>query len=328
MEFFKRKRDGLLATSQAILPSEVGANLPQENLESDETFGWEFSLTHRNHIRDFHYNVNAQISATKNRWNHKLDSRAGNSMENWYRGAVSGRNKDIWFSVEEGGRYNNYEDIWYHGTTGDLSSGTLPGDYWYKDWNSDGVIDGNDSHPMATYNLPVFNYGLTISADWKGIDLSMNWQGAAGIYNAYDEVFTEVCPFNGGAALDIYKDRWYTANITDDPWNPHTEWIKGYYPATGHSFNSWGTGIHNTSYIRLKTLEIGYTMPKKWMGIVGVKSLRIYANAYNLLTITGLKNMDPERPGHTGGVNGSGSGILFYNYPVNRTFNFGASIKF
>lgn len=328
MEFFKRKRDGLLATSQAILPSEVGANLPQENLESDETFGWEFSLTHRNHIRDFHYNVNAQISATKNRWDHKLDSRAGNSMENWYRGAVSGRNKDIWFSVEEGGRYNNYEDIWYHGTTGDLSSGTLPGDYWYKDWNGDGVIDGNDSHPMASYNLPVFNYGLTISADWKGIDLSMNWQGAAGIYNAYDEVFTEVCPFNGGAALDIYKDRWHTANITDDPWNPHTEWIKGYYPATGHSFNSWGTGIHNTSYIRLKTLEIGYTMPKKWMSIVGVKNLRIYANAYNLLTITGLKNMDPERPGHTGGVNGSGSGILFYNYPVNRTFNFGASIKF
>lgn len=54
MEFFNRKRDGLLATSQAILPSEVGANLPQENLESDETFGWEFSLTHRNHIRDFH----------------------------------------------------------------------------------------------------------------------------------------------------------------------------------------------------------------------------------------------------------------------------------
>lgn len=328
MEFFKRKRDGLLATSQAILPSEVGANLPQENLESDETFGWEFSLTHRNHIRDFHYNVNAQISATKNRWDHKLNSRAGNSMENWYRGAVSGRNKDIWFSVEEGGRYNNYEDIWYHGTTGDLSSGTLPGDYWYKDWNGDGVIDGNDSHPMASYNLPVFNYGLTISADWKGIDLSMNWQGAAGIYNAYDEVFTEVCPFNGGAALDIYKDRWHTANITDDPWNPHTEWIKGYYPATGHSFNSWGTGIHNTSYIRLKTLEIGYTMPKKWMSIVGVKNLRIYANAYNLLTITGLKNMDPERPGHTGGVNGSGSGILFYNYPVNRTFNFGASIKF
>ena len=328
MEFFKRKRDGLLATSSVVLPSEVGANMPQENLESDETFGWEFTLTHRHHIRDFHYNVSAQISATKSRWDHKLDSRAGNSMENWYRGAVSGRNKDIWFNVEEGGRYKNYEEIWYHGTTGDVGSGTLPGDYWYKDWNGDGVIDGNDQHPMATRSLPVFNYGLSFSADWKGIDFAMNWQGAAGIYNSYDEVFTEVCPFNGGAALDIYKDRWHTANIDDDPWNPNTKWIEGYYPATGHSFNSWGTGIRNTSYIRLKTLELGYTLPKRWMNVVGVKSLRVYANVYNLLTISGLKNMDPERPGRTGGINGGGEGILFYNYPVNRTFNFGASIKF
>ena len=328
MEFFKRKRDGLLTTSSVVLPSEIGANMPQENLESDETFGWEFTLTHRNHIRDFHYNVSAQISATKNRWDHKLDSRAGNSMENWYRGDVSGRNKDIWFNIEEGGRYKNYEDIWYHGTTGDVDSGTLPGDYWYKDWNGDGIIDGADSHPMATRSMPVFNYGISLSADWKGIDLSMNWQGAAGIYNSYDEVFTEVCPFNGGAALDIYKDRWYTVDPEADPWNPHTEWKSGYYPATGHSFNRWGSAIHNTSYIRLKTLEIGYTLPKKWLMVTGIKSLRIYANAYNLLTISGLKNMDPERPGHTGGINGGGEGILFYNYPVNRTFNFGASIKF
>ena len=328
MEFFKRKRDGLLATSAVTLPASVGASMPQENLESDETFGWEFTLTHRNHIRDFHYNVSAQISATKNRWGYKLDSRAGNSMENWYRGSVSGRNKDIWFNVEEGGRYGSYQDIWYHGTTGDVNSGTLPGDYWYKDWNGDGVINSDDRHPMATYNLPVFNYGITLSADWKGIDLAMNWQGSAGVYNSYDEVFTEVCPFSGGAALDIYKDRWHTKNLTDDPWNPNTEWVGGYYPATGHSFNSWGTGIHNTSYIRLKTLEIGYTLPTRWMKVVGVKSLRVYANAYNLLTITGIKNMDPERPGRTGGINGSGEGILFYNYPVNRTFNFGASIKF
>ena len=328
MEFFKRKRDGLLATSAVTLPASVGASMPQENLESDETFGWEFTLTHRNHIRDFHYNVSAQISATKNRWGYKLDSRAGNSMENWYRGSVSGRNKDIWFNVEEGGRYGSYQDIWYHGTTGDVNSGTLPGDYWYKDWNGDGVINSDDRHPMATYNLPVFNYGITLSADWKGIDLAMNWQGSAGVYNSYDEVFTEVCPFSGGAALDIYKDRWHTKNLTDDPWNPNTEWVGGYYPATGHSFNSWGTGIHNTSYIRLKTLEIGYTLPTRWMKVVGVKSLRVYANAYNLLTITGVKNMDPERPGRTGGINGSGEGILFYNYPVNRTFNFGASIKF
>ena len=141
-----------------------------------------------------------------------------------------------------------------------------------KDWNGDGVVNDNDRHPVATYNLPVFNYGITLGAEWKGIDLSMNWQGSAGVYQSYDEVFTEVGPFNGGAALDMYKDRWHTENVTDDPWNPNTKWVEGYYPATGHSFNLGTTGIKNTSYIRLKTLEIGYSLPKVWLARLASKT--------------------------------------------------------
>jgi TonB-linked outer membrane protein, SusC/RagA family len=330
LEVFKRKRDGLLATSSAIIPGTVGASMPQENIESDETFGWEISLGHRNTIAGVTYWVNGQVSATKNRWRNHLDGMAGNSMDNWYRRDVSGRNKDIWFAFEEGGRFNNYNDIRYHGTTGaNLGQGTLPGDYWYLDWNGDGIVNDSDRHPVANFNLPVFNYGITLGAAWKGIDLSMNWQGAASVYNSYDEVFTEVAPFNGGAVLDIYKDRWHTVNPTDDPWNPNTQWISGLYPATGHSFNTGTTGIKNTSYLRLKTLEVGYTLPKVWIQKAGIRDVRVYVNAYNLLTITGLDNIDPERPGRQGGANNNAdTGILFYNYPVNRTFNIGATIKF
>lgn len=332
-EVFKRKRDGLLATSSAIVPGTVGASMPKENIESDMTFGWEVSLGHRNKVNGVEYWINGQISATKNRWDYHLDSQAQNSMQNWYRMNVSGRNKDIWFAYEEGGRFTNYEQIRYHHTTGGgYWQGTLPGDYWYEDWNGDGVIDDNDKHPVATYNLPVFNYGITLGAAWKGIDLSMNWQGAAGVYNSYSDIFTEVGPFNGGAALDIYKDRWHTVNVGDDPWNPNTQWVEGLYPATGHSFSTGTTGIKNSSYLRLKTLEIGYTLPKNWLAKVGVKSLRVYFNAYNLLTFTPLDNIDPERPGATGGAttedDPTKAGVLFYNYPVNRTFNVGATIKF
>lgn len=330
LEVYKRKREGLLATSSAVIPGTVGASLPQENLESDQTYGWEISLGHRNRVAGVTYWVNGQISATKNRWDYHLDGQAGNSMDNWYRNDVSGRNKDIWFTYEEGGRFTNYDQIRYHNTTGaNFGQSTLPGDYWYEDWNGDGVINDNDRHPMATYNLPTFNYGITMGAEWKGIDLSMNWQGAAGVYNSYDEVFTEVGPFNGGAVLDIYTDRWHTVNATDDPWNPNTQWVSGLYPATGHSFKTGSTGIKNTSYIRLKTLELGYTLPKTWLAKAGVKNLRVYVNAYNLLTFTGLDNIDPERPGRQGGANNNREeGILFYNYPVNRTFNIGATLKF
>ncbi len=329
-EVFKRNRSGLLDRSNRTIPGTVGADLPLENMNSDITFGWEISLYHRHRIGELGYQVMGQISAAKNRWDKRNNNQGSNSMSNWYDVNRSGRNMDIWFSIEEGGRFGSYEEIQKHTTIGtNYGTGTLPGDYWYKDWNGDGVVDGNDNHPVATFNLPVFNYGLSLSADWRGIDLSMNWQGSAGIYNLYDEVFTEVCPFNGGAALDIYLDRWHTKQLTDDPWNPNTEWVSGYYPATGHSFNIGTTGIQNTSYIRLKTLELGYTLPKKWLGKVGMKDLRVYVNAYNLLTITGIKNMDPERPGHQGGANnGNESGILFYNYPVNRSFNVGATLKF
>ena len=155
LEVYKRKRKGLLATSSAVIPGTVGASLPQENLESDQTYGWEISLGHRNNIAGVSYWVNGQISATKNRWDYHLDGQAGNSMENWYRNDVSGRNKDIWFTYEEGGRFTNYDQIRYHNTTGaNFGQSTLPGDYWYKDWNGDGVVNDNDRHPMATYNLP------------------------------------------------------------------------------------------------------------------------------------------------------------------------------
>lgn len=329
VEIFKRERRGLLATSSIVLPGTVGASMPQENIESDMTYGYEIELSHRNRVGDFNYWLSTQVSATKNRWVYHLDSAAGNSMENWRRTNVSGRNKDIWFSIEEAGRFTSYDQIQNYDLTGtNYHQGTLPGDYYYKDWNGDGIVDGNDSHPVATYNLPVFNYGLTAGLAWKGVDFNMVWSGAAGIYNQYSEVFTEVGPFNGGAVMNFYTDRWHVAKSGDDPFNPHTEWVEGYYPATGHSFNTGSTGIKNTSYIRLKSLEVGYTFPANWMKAAKIQSLRVYFNSYNLLTFSGLKYIDPERPGTKGGVNTSSNSILFYNYPVNRTFNFGLNIKF
>ena len=327
-EVFRRHREGLLATSSVVLPGTVGASMPQENIESDITFGYELQLSHRNRVGEVNYFISGVMSAAKNRWDYHLDSTAGNSMENWRRGDVSGRNKDIWFSIKEAGRFTSYDQIQnYPVTGGNYGTGTLPGDYYYEDWNGDGVIDGNDYHPVANYNLPVFNYGITLGADWRGFDVSMNFAGSAGIYSEYGEVFGEVGPFNGGAALDMYVDRWHTLNQWDDPWNPHTRWVEGYYPATGHSFTTGTTGIKNASYLRLKTMEIGYTLPAKLLRRINIKSLRVYVSGYNLLTFSDLKYIDPERPGTNGGA-ANGNVVLNYNYPVNRTINLGGSLKF
>ena len=326
-EVFQRHRQGLLATSSVVLPGTVGASMPQENIESDKTFGYEIQLTHRNRINEFRYYVTGQMSATKNRWDYHLDSTAGNSMENWRRGAVSGRNKDIWSTIVEAGRFTSYEEIQNFPYTGsNYGQQTLPGDYYYQDWNGDGFINGDDNHPVATYNLPVFNYGITVGGDWRGFDVALVFQGAAGVNSQYGEVFTEVGPFNGGAVLTMYTDRWHMADVNADPWNPHTQWVEGYYPATGHSFNTGTTGIKDVSYCRLKTAELGYTLPSSLTRKVNIKSMRVYVSGYNLLTFSGLKYIDPERPGVSGGA--SNSSVAIYNYPVNRTINVGANIKF
>ena len=327
-EYFQRNRDGLLRDPETDVPVEVGAKLDQVNSDKDMTFGWEILLGHRNTVAGIHYWVDAQISATKNRWGYYRSAPANNSLLNWQRQDVSGRNKDIWWvNEEEAGRFTSYEQIRNHGIP--VEQNSLPGDYYYEDWNGDGIVNSGDKHPVATYNLPVFNYGINIGARWKNLDMSMNWAGSAGVYNSYNEVFAEVAPFDGGAVLDIYKDRWRTEHVYDDPWNPNTKWIEGKYPATRRSFSTGTTGIHNTSFIRLKTLEFGYTLPAQWLQRLSVRELRVYVNAYNLLTFTKNKDLDPERPGHRGSANeGTKEGELFYNYPVNRVFNMGVTLKF
>lgn len=322
IDYFQRDRDGLLATSTALIPGTVGAALPQENLNSDRTSGWEFVLTHRNKISDVSYYVNAQMSVTRNQWKTHVQEKAGNSYDNW-RNRVNDRYKDIWWGKTYGGQFTSYDQIYnYPISVG--SGGTVPGDYYYVDWNGDGVINGKDDHPIATYGLPLFNYGISLGAEYKGIDLNLHFQGASDVYVKYDEALAEPLSFGGAGTMTKFWDRWHPVDPNDDIFDPSTSWVSGYYPTTGSPLAEGTRSIEDASYIRLKTIELGYTIPKKLLQRLGVKGVRVYFSGYNLLTLTELKNMDPERPGS----DTSGNSIDAYRYPVNKTFNIGASIKF
>ncbi|MGJ1206316.1 SusC/RagA family TonB-linked outer membrane protein [Sphingobacterium lactis] len=321
-DYFDRRRDGLLATRLDLIPGTVGANLPQENLESDRTFGYEVSLTHRNRINAFNYFVSGQVSTTKNQFMDRIESRAGNSYDQW-RNRYADRYKDIWWGKEYDSQFTSYEQIYNHPTQ--VGSGTLPGDYYYKDWNGDGFVNGADDHPIATFNMPLINYGLSIGGSWKGVDLAMNFQGASKVYAQYIEVLAAPLQFEGGA-LEQFLDRWRPVDPNADLFNPNTEWVSGYYPSTGSAMAEGSRSIEDASYIRLKTLEIGYTFPTEWLQSLKVKSFRIYASGYNLMTWTGMKYTDPEHPGSAGGS--SSHMVDTYKYPLNKTYNIGASIKF
>lgn len=323
-EVFRRDRSGLLGTRLDVVPGTVGANLPQENLNSDRNFGWEFSLEHHNQFRGISYFVNPQISATKSMRTSWLETPASNSYDRW-RNRTSGRYNDIWWGNESGGMFTTYEQI--RNFIRPQGQGALPGDWWLNDWNGDGVVDGNDNHPIASLGLPIFNYGISTGASWKNFDLAMNFQGSFGVYVQYGEVLTEALPFGGQQTMSWFLDRWHPVDPNADMFNANTQWVPGYFPVTGHDGRRTGTNlVQNASYMRLKTMELGYTLPKNLVAKAGIKSLRVYLSGYNLLTFTGLRNMDPERPGTQGGA--STNSVQIYNYPVNRTYTLGASIKF
>lgn len=317
VDYFTRKREGLLATRSSSLPGTVGASLPQENLEGDMTKGFEFSISHYNKIQDFSYYFTGNISYTRTHWTYKEISTRGNSYRNW-RDNYTNRYNDLWWGYSYLGQFQSYDEVYNSPIMDSKGNSTArPGDYAYEDWNGDGVIDDYDIHPIATSGDPKINFGFTIGGEWKGIDLTMLFQGAAMSNVKYIEQLERPLYWDRNG-LEMFMDRWHLSDMND----PESEWIAGYYPSTnsGETMNYEDSerSIQNAAYLRLKSLELGYTFPKRWLANVGIQKLRLYFNAYNLFTLTGVKYLDPEHPSDSYG----------YLYPLSKTYNLGVNVTF
>jgi TonB-linked SusC/RagA family outer membrane protein len=323
-EVYRRDRTGLLATSAAVVPGTVGASMPQENLNADRNFGWEFSLDYRNHINDFNYFISPQISSTRSMRTKWLETVANNQYDYW-RNRTSGRYNNIWWENESVHMFTSMDEIRNYNLP--MGQGATPGDWIRNDWNGDGVVDANDVHPIATYGLPLFNYGINMGGSWKDFDLALNWQGAFGTYVAYGELLNHALSFSGQNTLSYFMDRWHPTDPNADFFSSATQWTSGYWPVTLHTGRAEGSNlVQDASYLRLKTLELGYTLPKRLLSKTGIKNLRVYLSGYNLLTFTKLQYLDPERQGST--PENTNNYVDYYSYPVNKTYTLGASIKF
>jgi TonB-linked SusC/RagA family outer membrane protein len=325
-DVFRRNRTDLVATRSASLPGLVGAKLPQENLESEISQGIELTLTHRNSIKDFRYNLSANIAFSRNKNDHKEIARQGNSYLNW-RNNTNDRWQNLWWGRDYVGQFQSHEEIINSGVIYDGSRGNslmLPGDLIYDDWNGDGIIDGNDDHPFSVNNAgnPFITYGFTIGAEYKGFDFNVVVQGTGMRWIRHADGFWYNSPLNWGrGGLDVFLDRWHR----EDQYNPNSNWIPGYYPSTwadngrsGFVMANSSFWMVNCSYFRVKSLELGYNIPTKIINKIGLQAARIFFNSYNLLTISDLTYCDPEFP----------SSEYAAEYPNSRSFNFGLQITF
>lgn len=319
LDLFKRDLDGLFATRALTLPGTVGIGLPKENLNSNRSIGYELTLSHRNKISDWDYNISTIFSYTLTRDRYVERARDLSSWDNW-RNNPTNRNQNIWWGYEDNGQFTSYNDIYNYGVL--QGNGlNLPGDYKYIDWNEDGVIDSNDDHPIASKNLPFLNYSTSLGASYKGFDLNLLLQGAIGSYVSYSDMLNRAFNWDSREenTIDIYLDRWHPKDPNANYWDPRTEWVSGNRPAIGRDQGVGTAGVRNASYLRLKSAELGYTLPKTLISKIGVNSMRVYINSYNLLTFTSLKYLDPEHPGNED---------FGYMYPLNKSYNIGFNITF
>ena len=316
-DYFSRNRQGLLATRSGGIPTVVGASLPQENLNGDRTYGFELELSHRNQIRDLHYNVKGMVSLTRVKRLYVERDAIGSSWNNW-RNNQNDRLQGVHQGYQGDGQYESWEDILASPIY--IGRSTIIGDYKYEDWNGDGEINGNDSHPIRYNQYPWMNFSMIFDASYKGFDLNFLLQGSAMSSLIYGEQLREPMWGSGDSgAMDQFMNRWHPVDPKADPYDPATQWVSGHYAYTGTLPDANSTfNVENGAYLRLKSVELGYTLPSKLITKTGIKNLRIYANAYNLLTITKVDYVDPEHPNDTYG----------YLYPLNKTVSIGLNVKF
>lgn len=325
IDFFKRKRSGLPAKREDVLiPNEVGFSLPYENLNSDMHKGIDGSIMWRSKVGELNYFVGGNFTFARQIDGEQYKPRFGNSWDQ-YRNSIFDRYAYLNWGLHATGQFQSWEEIANYDVDNDRQGNSTlrPGDIKYEDINGDKVINELDQRPIGYRQggLPYFNYGINLGGQFKGFDLAVDLTGAA--FASYRPNYEAMNPFHDGGNNPQYymENQWMLSDIT----NPNSTLIPGKYPTLikgnqNHS-NYWHSDfwLTNVNYIKLRNLQIGYTLPDKWMKPRGIQKLRIYTMMQNLFSIDNLGDMkiDPEIT--------SDSGV---QYPTNRVINVGVNLTF
>lgn len=304
-DMFKEHRtDILIAPEKKIISAGIAKKA--ENGAIVDNKGFEIEAEYSNRVGKVDYFLKGIYSYARN----KVIER----MEN---------NKDYPYLYESGnpigqhigyvwdGFFTSYEEIASSPQQFGLTN-LQPGDMKYKDINQDGLVDQNDQMPIKYSPIPEITYSLHAGIAWKGLDISVLFQGAA-----HGSVY-----LTGDVAWDHAAGNYYQEHL--NRWTPETA-ATATYPrfglkADGNHQNYYKSDywLHDGDYLRLKNAQIGYTLPKKWFTKLKISKVRVYANGYNLYTWDSLKKVDPESPAGTNG----------YFYPQQKNINFGANVTF
>ena len=301
VDYFNKYTYNILRGSQVA--SWIGLTAPTVNNGAVNNKGVEAAVTYRDKIGN---NFGFYISPNFQLYRNKLVSFGAQEIGS---NTINRQGLPIgsYYMYVFDGIYQNQADI---NSSPTQSRTPTPGDIKIKDINGDGKIDAND-RAVIPGAYPAYSFGLNLGANYKQFDLSVQLYGVQGLKSYVTGWGIE--PFTQGS---IPTTNWLNA------WTPENHsnvlpkiYIPGYagvntYPSTYF--------LKDASFVRLKNVQLGYTIPVNVIGKIGLKSIRVYATGDNLLLFSKFPGLDPERTG----LNGT-----YLNYPQSRTFTFGISAK-
>ena len=309
VDLFKEKRKNIL-TSYLTIPDYEGLEVAAGNLGRTVNQGYEIEIKHRNKIGDLNYNLGFNFSHAAN----KIKAMDEPSGKPDYRKGTGHTIGQFFGLVCEG-----------YVTQADLDGGNLPvscfttdvkqGDLKYKDMNGDGYIDDQDVTQIGLSYVPQNTYSASLGLDYKGWSFSMMFQGVGKVSRYYDSeaLFAFV---DGGKVREQHLKRWDPAE-TEEYNLAHAKYPLLHYDAMGNHNQRISTYfLKSGSFVRLKNVELSYTLPKVFAHKYFMSDCRLYVNANNLITWDHLDGLcDPETTTSNA-------------YPIMKAVNFGVNIKF
>lgn len=329
-DYFQKVTSDMLIPFPA--PSIGGsASYPWVNAGSVENKGFEFELSYKNKIGDFSYEIIGNFAKVKN----EVLTLSGEDAKPIIGGEVDnntfvtvtevGQAIGTFYVYQMDGIFQSTTEILTHAYQG---PNIAPGDVKYKDVSGpegvpDGTIDAFD-RIHAGSAIPDFNYGLTINLFYKNFDLSTFFQGVQG-NNVYMQINKDVEGF--------YRAFPVTKRFYDNHWTPENQSNEVPRAAWGGATNNNRPStrfIEDGSYVRLKNIQVGYTLPVSFSEKINVERFRIYASAQNLFTITKFSGLDPEMQTseNAAGEGDRAVGIDWGTYPTSKTYLLGLNITF
>jgi TonB-linked SusC/RagA family outer membrane protein len=328
-DYFKKTTTDLLL--RIPIPYSVGSGSdPYGNAGKVGNNGVEFLLSYDWKVRDFNFyaavtfshvrNEVLELSTTSQQLSGAVASLHGGAPVTYTK---VGYPIYSFFVIKTDGLFRTQEEVDAHSKNGELiQKNAKPGDIRFVDFNDDGIIDGNDRQYSGS-GFPDFDYGLRLSADWRGFDMTLFLQGTQGnkIYNAF-RTYTESVRAGNNYTTKVLN------SYTYDP-------VNGNYPRlditdpNGNDIDNSDRYLEDGSYLRLKTITLGYNLPSRMLKKISIQRARLYIGGQNLYTFTKYEGYNPDIGG--GQFQGSGlgtKGVDYSVYPLPRSFHIGFQFDF